>query len=142
LPAEEVVALYGLRWRVETDLRSLKQTIRLQRIETHSTDMLEKELLVAVLAYNLVRAFMLLAAQRAKLDPRELSFTYACNIMLDGYPKILAAATARQQQRELERILDLVARCKLPKRTKRRSYPREVWGTGSKFPSRQAGKTK
>lgn len=142
LPAEEVVALYGLRWRVETDLRSLKQTIRLQPIETHSTDMLEKELLVAVMAYNLVRAFMLLAAQRAKLDPRELSFTYACNIMLDGYPKILAAATARQQQRELERILDLVARCKLPKRTKRRSHPREVWGSGSKFPSRQAGKTK
>ncbi len=142
LPAEQVVALYGLRWRIETDLRSLKQTIRLQRIEAHSTDMMEKELLVAVMAYNLVRAFMLLAAQRAKLDPRELSFTYACNIVLDGYPKILAASTARQQQRELERILDLVARCKLPKRTKRRSYPREVWGSGSRFPSRQAGKTK
>jgi hypothetical protein len=142
LPAEQVVELYGRRWRIETDLRSLKQTIGLQRIEAHSTDMLEKELLVAVMAYNLVRALMVLAAQRARLDPRELSFTYARNIVLDGYPKILAAATARQQQRELERILDLVARCKLPKRTKRRSYPREVWGSGSKFPSRQAGKTK
>jgi len=142
LPAEEVVALYGLRWRIETDLRSLKQTMRLQRIEARSTDMMEKELLVAVMAYNLVRALMVLAAQRAKIDPRELSFTYACNIVLDGYPKILAARTAKQQQQELERILDLVARCRLPKRTKRRSYPREVWGSGSKFPSRQAGKTK
>ena len=142
LPAEQVVELYGRRWRIETDLRSLKQTIGLQRIEAHSTDMLEKELLVAVMAYNLVRALMMLAAQRARLEPRELSFTYARNIVLDGYPKILAAATARQQQRELERILDLVARCKLPKRTKRRSYPREVWGSGSRFPSRQAEKTK
>ena len=142
LPAEQVVELYGRRWRIETDLRSLKQTIGLQRIEAHSTDMLEKELLVAVMAYNLVRALMMLAAQRARLESRELSFTYARNIVLDGYPKILAAATARQQQRELERILDLVARCKLPKRTKRRSYPREVWGSGSRFPSRQAEKTK
>jgi hypothetical protein len=142
LPAEQVVALYGRRWRIETDLRSLKQTIRLQRIEAHSIDMMEKELLVAVMAYNLVRALMFLAAQRAKIDPRELSFTYACNIVLDGYPKILNARTAKQQQQELERILDLVARCRLPKRNKLRSYPREVWGSGGRFPSRQAGKTK
>jgi hypothetical protein len=142
LPAEEVVALYGRRWRIETDLRSLKQTIRLQRIETHSTAMMEKELLVGVMAYNLVRALMFLAAQRAKIDPRDLSFTYACNIVLDGYPKVLAARTAKQQEQELDRIVDLVARCRLPKRTKRRSYPREVWGSGSRFPSRQAEKTK
>ncbi len=142
LPAEEVVELYGRRWRIETDLRSLKQTIRLQRIAAQSTDMMEKELLVAVMAYNLVRALMFQAAQRARIDPRELSFTYACNIVLDGYPKVLAARTAKQQQQELHRIVALVARCRLPKRTKRRSYPREVWGRGYRFPSKQAGKTK
>jgi hypothetical protein len=142
LPAEEVVDLYGLRWQIETDLRSLKQTIRLQRIAAQSADMMEKELLVAVMAYNLVRALMFQAAQRARIDPRELSFTYACNIVLDGYPKVLAARTAKQQEQELDRLIDLVARCRLPKRTKRRSYPREVWGSGSKFPSRQAEKTK
>ena len=142
LPAEEVVELYGRRWRIETDLRSLKQTIRLQRIAAQSTDMMEKELLVAAMAYNLVRALMFQAAQRAKIDPRELSFTYACNIVLDGYPKVLAARTAKQQQQELDRIVDLVARCRLPKRTKRRSYPREVWGRGYRFPSKPAGKTK
>ncbi len=142
LPAEEVVELYGRRWRIETDLRSLKQTIRLQRIAAQSTDTMEKELLVAVMAYNLVRALMFQAAQRARIDPRELSFTYACNIVLDGYPKVLAARTAKQQQQELHRIVALVARCRLPKRTKRRSYPREVWGRGYRFPSKQVGKTK
>jgi hypothetical protein len=30
-----------------------------------------------------------------------------------------------------------VARCRLPNRTKRRSYPREVWGRGYRFPSRR-----
>jgi hypothetical protein len=137
LPAEEVVELYGRRWRIETDLRSLKQTVRLQRISAHSVDMMEKELLVAVMAYNLVRAIMFQAAQRARIDPRQLSFTYACNIVLDGYPKILAAANAQQQRQELERIIDLVARCRLPKRTKRRSYLCVVWGRGYRFPVRR-----
>jgi putative transposase len=140
LPAEEVVKLYGRRWRIETDLRSLKQTVRLQRISAHSADMMEKELLVAVMAYNLVRAIMFQAAQRARIDPRQLSFTYACNIVLDGYPKALAAPTAQQQQQELQRIIDLVARCRLPKRTKRRAYPREVWGRGYRFPVRRREK--
>jgi hypothetical protein len=102
--------------------------------------MMEKELLVAVMAYNLVRAIMFLAARRAKIDARQLSFTYACNIVLDGYPKVLAARGAKRQQEELEGIIDLVARCRLPKRNKRRSFPREVWGRGYRFPIRRREK--
>ena len=140
LPAEEVVALYGRRWRIETDLRCLKQTVNLQRLSAHSQDMMEKELLVAVMAYNLVRAIMFQAARRAQIDARQLSFTYACNIVLDSYPEILAARTAKQQQEKLDRMIDLVARCRLPRRTKRRSYPREVWGRGYRFPVRRREK--
>lgn len=140
LSAEEVVALYGRRWQIESDLRNLKQTVHLHRICAHSADMMEKELLVAVMAYNLVRAIMFLAAQRAHIDPRQLSFTYACNIVLDSYPAVLAARTAKQQQQKLDRMIDLVARCRLPKRTKRRSYPREVWGRGFRFPIRRREK--
>ncbi|HWB86466.1 MAG TPA: IS4 family transposase [Bryobacteraceae bacterium] len=137
LSAEEVVALYSRRWRIETDLRSLKQTVRLSRIHAHSTDMIEKELWVAVMAYNLVRAIMFQAALRAQIEPRQLSFTYACNIVIDSYPDVLAARTCRQQEQKLDRMIDLVARCRLPNRTKRRFYPRAVWGRGYHFPTRQ-----
>lgn len=140
LPTAEVVALYGRRWQIETDLRSLKQTVHLYRICAHSTDMMEKELLVAVMAYNLVRSMMFQAAQRAQIDPRQLSFTYACNIVLDSYPEILAARTAKKQQQGLDRMIDLVARCRLPKRSKRSSYPREVWGRGYRFPVKRREK--
>ena len=142
LPAEQIVACYGKRWRIETDLRNLKHTLRLQHLTVQSADMVEKELLIAVLAYNLVRTIMYLAAQRSGGDPRQLSFTYACNIVLDGYPKILAARGAKQQEQELDGIIELVARCKLPRRTKRRSFPRAVWSRGFRFPIRKAGKTK
>ena len=139
LPAEQLVAWYGKRWRIETDLRSLKHTIRLQHLPVQSGDMAEKELLVAVLAYNLVRSIMYLAAEKSRSDPRQLSFTYACNIVLDGYAKILATRGAKQQERELDDMIKLVARCKLPRRTKRRAYPRTVWGNGFRFPIRKAG---
>jgi putative transposase len=138
---DEVVALYGKRWHIETDLRSLKQTVRLNRLSVQSVDMMEKELLAAVLAYNLVRAIMCLAARQAGISTRQLSFTYAHNIVQDGILSVLAAPTLVEQVKRMERIVDLVARCKLPNRTKRRSFPREVWGHGRAFPSRK-GKTK
>jgi putative transposase len=138
--AEEVVRLYARRWNVETDLRSLKQTVRLQRLSVHSVGMMEKELLAAVLAYNLVRAIMMLAARQAGLHPRQLSFTYAYNIVHTGIADVLAAATNDQQIERMERILELVARCRLPRRRKRRSFPRAVWGRGGTFSSRRKTK--
>lgn len=140
LSAQEVVALYGRRWRIETDLRHLKQTVHLCRLSTHSADMMEKELLAGIMAYNLVRAIMFQAAERAQLDPRQLSFTYARNFVLGTFSEILAARTVSQQQQRLQEVIDRVARCKLPKRTKHRSYPRQVWGYPSKFPLRRSEK--
>jgi hypothetical protein len=98
--------------------------------------MVEKELLIGVLAYNLVRAVMWLAAQRAGIQADRISFTYACNAVIDGCPNILAARGRHQQEKELDRILETVAQYKLPKRRKPRSYPRAVWGHGFPYPRR------
>jgi hypothetical protein len=137
LPPEEVVSLYGKRWHIETDLRSLKQTVRLNRLSVQSVDMMEKELLAAVLAYNLVRAVMCLAARKAGIHSRQLSFTYAYNLVQDGIGSVLAGPSLEVQVERMNRLVDLVARCKLPKRIKRRAYPRAVWGRGRAFPSRK-----
>lgn len=139
LSTEEIIQLYGRRWQIETDLRSLKQTLGLCRVSAHSADMMEKELIIAVMVYNLVRAVMFAAAQRAKIDPRQLSFTYAANLVMAGYSQLLAA-TGTQQEEKLDHIIDLAARCRLPNRKKRRSYPREVWGRGYRYPVRRRQK--
>jgi hypothetical protein len=139
IPADKVVEIYGRRWGIESDLRSLKQTVRLHRLMVQSVDLMQKELLAAVLAYNLVRAIMCLAARHAGLEARELSFTYAYNIVSDGMPGVLAAVTEAEQIRRLERIVYLVARCRLPKRNKPRSYPRAVWGRGFRYASHERG---
>jgi hypothetical protein len=139
-PVDEVVALYGKRWNVESDLRSLKQTVRLQRIAVQSPEMMEKELLVAVLAYNLVRAVMVLAARKAGLHTRQLSFTYAYNLVQIGIGDVLLAPTTDEQIQRMEHLIELVSRCKLPNRRKRRSFPRAVWGRGATYPARKKTK--
>jgi hypothetical protein len=53
------------RGNVESDLRSLKQTVRLHRLAVQSVDLMKKELMVAVVAYNLVRAILCLAARQS-----------------------------------------------------------------------------
>ena len=134
MPDAAVVAWYGKRWNVESDLRSLKQTLRLGEIHVHSIDMLEKELMAAVIGYNLVRAVMCLAAHVVGVAPRRLSFTRAYDIVHDSYANILKASTFETQLREFERVVTWVSKCKLYPRGKPRSYPRRVWNTQNRYP--------
>jgi hypothetical protein len=134
LPAEEILQLYARRWNIETDLRSLKRTVRLHHISAQSPDMMEKEFLLAVSAYNLVRAVMGMAARRSRIDPRQLSFTQVLTVVDHAWPKLIAAPTQAQHDREFLRVLDMAAQCTLPKRGKYRSYLRLTWRRGG--PSR------
>jgi hypothetical protein len=136
-PAEEIVALYGCRWNIETDLRSLKRTVRLHHVTVKSNDMLEKELLMATAAYNLVRAVMYLAARQNHIAPRQLSFSMVLNVVHCAWHKLAGATSTQQFQQELARILDIAAQCKLPQRKHHRSYPRAVWRHRPAFPARK-----
>jgi hypothetical protein len=139
-PAKELVELYGRRWHVETDLRSLKRTVHLHHISAKSSDMLEKELLMGTSAYNFVRAVMCLAARRSRVDPRQLSFAGVLNIVNYAWPKLIAAPNKQAHDQEFLRVLDLAAQCTLPKRPPRRSYPRVIWRRNAAFPCRKAEK--
>jgi hypothetical protein len=134
LGGAEIVAMYKLRWNVETDLRSLKRTVDLHQIHSHSVDLVEKEILLAVSAYNLVRAVMCLAAQRAQVTPRQLSFAFVQTVVEAALPALSSASSAAEYRYQLERLLDYAAQGKLPQRSGRRSYPRQVWGRGGGFP--------
>jgi hypothetical protein len=50
---EEVVRLYGKRWNIETDLRSLKSTLELDHLDCTTSEMVAKELNLAIATYNL-----------------------------------------------------------------------------------------
>lgn len=91
----------------------------------HVISAFEKEFLITISAYNLVRALMCLAARRAGLQPRQLSFSF----VLDGqcrWPRLLAATSRAQHDAELERVLDYAAGYKIPQRRRLRTFPRAV----------------
>lgn len=137
LPVVEVVAIYAQRWTMETDLRSLKQTVHLQQLRSRSVEGIEKELLTAICAYNFVRAVMCIAARRAGIPTRRLSFTQVLDVVNCAWPRLISAEAKQAHDAEFEKVLDWAAACKLPCRRKRRSYPREVWGHGYHFPARK-----
>ena len=137
LPWEQVLALYGKRWHIETDLRSLKRTVQLHHITARNESMMEKELLTAVGAYNLVRAVMALAARRHNLSPRQLSFTFVLNLVNASWHRLQSAPDADAYQREVIRLLDAAAEGVHPKRTKQRSFPRAAWHRRHTFPARK-----
>jgi hypothetical protein len=137
LTVEQLLQLYGQRWNVETDLRSLKRTVDLQVLHCKSADMIAKELVLAIVGYNLVRAVMNAAAVEYNLDPRRLSFSRSQDVVNAALPGLDAATTPAEYQTRLRRMLQLVASCKLPDRSARRSLPRQVWGHGCKFAKRK-----
>lgn len=137
---DELVEMYGRRWNIETDLRSLKRTVRLHHVAAKNKTMMEKELLTAVAAYNLVRAVMALAARRHRIEPRQLSFTFVLNVVEASWHRLAAAPSTEQHGRELDTILDRAAQGTLPRRARPRSFPRAVWYHRRDFPKRKAEK--
>ena len=77
-PKREIAKLYGLRWEIETHFRHLKSTMGMEHLKCQSVDGVLKELMMYVLVYNLVRAAMMLAAQRQNVaDANRMSFVDA-----------------------------------------------------------------
>lgn len=133
-----ILALYNLRWNIETDLRSLKRTVELHQVTGKSQDMVEKEVLMAICAYNVMRAVLYLSASGACLAPRQLSFSGAQDAVMAAWPYLQGARCTAEFHKEVQRLLQVVAQTKLPNRSRKRSYPREIWGRGGHFPFRRS----
>jgi hypothetical protein len=137
---EECFQLYGKRWLIETDLRSLKSTLKLEQLTCNSVGMVAKEILMAMMTYNLVRATALLAAQAEGVAPRTFSFTRVRNVVQAFAPLIAHARDQQEAQRIHDKMMYYVSRAKIrnQKRHRRKSYPRSVWGRPQVHPKRKA----
>ena len=76
-PAEALAELYGQRWQIETNLRHLKTTMKMEILHCETEDGVLKELTTFALVYNLVRAVMHAAAVRQNVSIERLSFADA-----------------------------------------------------------------
>lgn len=137
IPVQQLVQLYGYRWYIETDLRSLKQTVHLHSLTARSVEMVAKELVLGVSAYNLVRGAMYAAARAAGIHPRQLSFSRVQDVVNAALPDLMAAESEQQYQRLLDRLLRRAGQCRLSQRPERPTYPRSVWQRCATYPKRK-----
>jgi hypothetical protein len=138
-PAEEVIALYKERWNIETDLRSLKEQVRLHTIEAQSPKMIDCELLMAIASYNLIRAVMAEAARQVNVEPRRLSFSRSRAAFWAFARAVAHIDSEAEFDRHWRILLRSIGQCKLSKRN-RPPAPREVWHKRQNFPNRKAQK--
>lgn len=135
---QEILALYGQRWAIETDLRTLKSTLRLDELTCTTADMVAKEIDLGITAYNLVRAMIDVASLQSGIPPRGYSFTKVRRILEIFGPALADAQTPQAAQQAFDQMMKYVAQSKLPNRKrKRRSYPRAVWSRRETFPKRK-----
>lgn len=114
--------LYKRRVDVETDIRDVKVTLKIEELRAKSVPMLRKELATSILAYNLVVQVRRLAAKVAGVPPRRISFTgvlVAMQVNLFERP----LGSPEQQWRGFMLALKFAAQRILPNRPGR-SYPR------------------
>jgi len=85
---------YG--WQIEVDIRSVKSTLKMDVLRCKTPEMVRKEVWAHLLAYNLLRTVMAVAAAESQVEPRAISFTGAKQTLTAFAPKREAA---RPQQR-------------------------------------------
>ena len=112
---QEIDALYNRRWQVEVDLRSIKAEIGMDILRSKSAAMVDKEIAVHLLAYNLVCALMTRAAAGAHVLARSLSFKTTVQLLL-AFQQNLRLAGHKTARVMIAHLLGAISMVRLPVR--------------------------
>jgi len=80
-PKKALAELYQQRWKIELDFRTIKTHMGMEMLRCQTAKMVEKEIAVNLLAYNLIRANMARGAYIKDKKPRYLSFMATVQLM-------------------------------------------------------------
>jgi hypothetical protein len=83
--------LFERRWDAEVDIRAIKSTMKMDVLRCKTPEMVRKEIWAHLLAYNLLRAVMAVAAAEHGIEPRQVSFKGTKQAVTAFAPKIEAA---------------------------------------------------
>ena len=123
-PADAIRALYGQRWEVELHFHQIKILLGLDILRCKSPELIEKETLMHLIAYNLIRLLMQQAANTHAAGLGRISFKGTLDTVRHFAAAIHAArATPRKQDALIEEMLAIIAADCVPERPGR-SEPR------------------
>jgi hypothetical protein len=104
----QIGAVYERRWDGELDIRSIKSTMKMDILRCKTPEMVRKEIWTHLLAYNLLRTVMAVAASESNVEPRAISFKGAKQALTAFAPK-LEAARPEQRAGLVDAMLKAVA---------------------------------
>jgi hypothetical protein len=142
-PKEEVADMFLKRWNIELDLRSIKIEMQMDVLQCQTPDMVEKEIWMHALAYNLIRGVIAAAAQEHDKQPRHLSFKGALQAV-ESFREEMGGATMETRAQLINTTLKTIAANRVgdrpnrvePRAIKRRPKPHRLL----QEPRRQAKK--
>ena len=122
--ADDIRALYGKRWNVELHFHQIKISLGLDILRCKSPEVVEKEALIHLIAYNLIRLLMQKASALHDVPLGRLSFKGTLDTVRHFATVIHAArGKARLQERLIDQMLAIIASDPVPERPNR-SEPR------------------
>ena len=132
-PAAELAAAYLRRWRLELCLDDLKTTLGLDVLRCRSPERAHRELLMILIAHNLVRAVMAEAAREHDVPLERLSFKGTLDTLRHFCAATAQAASAAQRRRLWQQMLRIIAADQVPLRPERWE-PRVVKRRPKRYP--------
>lgn len=117
-PATAFAELYRRRWCVELYFKDIKISLGMDILRCMTPEMVEKEVVMHIIAYNLIRATMIEAAQATQKPLERISFKGACQAIREWAP-ILAIVTQTALNNLYEAMLQAIGRAPVPHRPNR-----------------------
>ena len=134
LSLEEVADFYRQRVRVETFIRDIKQTLKMFFVSSKKPENIKKEIFIAYLTFNLIRAIMESSAQALEIETERISFTATIRL-IKVYANSFAYAKNQQDRNSISsRFITHLYQAKLPLRKNQRNYPRVIKYPRDRYP--------
>jgi hypothetical protein len=104
-PAHELAELYYHRWEVELFFRDIKTTMGMDILRCKTPEMIRKEILMHLIAYNCVRHLMYEASRNSDKSVRQISFKGSIQALRGWEPHLNRKDLTRKERSRLIALL-------------------------------------
>jgi len=127
---KELAKLYEVRWHLEINLKSIKETMNMDMLSCKTPEMVKKEIGIHFLAYNLIRIMIAEACGRHNAIPNQVSFKGTVQLLNKFMPHFINS-NSKQNQIMYAELLKYIVKNRIgnrpgriePRRVKRRAKP-------------------
>jgi hypothetical protein len=90
---KELAKIYELRWHLEINLKSIKETMNMDMLSCKTPEMVGKEMGIHFLAYNIIRIIMAEACIRHNAIPNRISFKGTVQLLNKFMPHFINSSS-------------------------------------------------